>query len=83
MFYRGKVGTGFTLKNMKEIHEMLSELEVIRKTDVENTQDEKNTTWIAPHYICEIQYSSITSNKTFREPVFLRMRPDLEYQVDL
>ena len=80
--YRGKVGSGFSQKSMKEIYEKLSELEELKKPDVKDPQDPKNTTWLEPHFICEVQYSSITNNNTFREPVFLRMRPDLEYQVE-
>ena len=39
--------------------------------------DEKITEWITPALIAEISYSMLTTDKMFREPVFLRMRPDL------
>jgi DNA ligase D-like protein (predicted ligase) len=80
--YRGKVGSGFSQKIIKEIHDQLIQLEEINKPGIKDPQDPKNTTWVAPVYMCEIQYASITSNNTYREPVFLRMRPDLEYHVD-
>jgi bifunctional non-homologous end joining protein LigD len=43
----------------------------------EKPLDEKCTTWIEPLLYCEVQYASITPNGTLREPVFVRMRPDM------
>ena len=39
--------------------------------------DDAVTVWLEPRLLCEVQYASITGAGTFREPVFLRMRPDL------
>ena len=39
--------------------------------------DASSTTWIEPVLYCEVQYASVTPNGTLREPVFVRMRPDL------
>ena len=33
--------------------------------------------WVEPRLWCEVQYASFTNTGTLREPVFLRMRPDL------
>ncbi len=77
--YRGKVGTGFTDANMKEV---MKELGKLKKTDrmiKEKPLDHHKTTWIEPVLYCEIQFASITKNNTFREPVFVRLRPDLGY----
>ena len=38
---------------------------------------EKVTEWIEPALIAEIGYSQLTPDKMFREPVFIRLRPDL------
>ena len=76
--YRGKVGTGFTEKLQKEIFELLKDLDPPEEDYPFPTQDTDNTTWIEPIIWCEIEYAMITKNKTFREPVFVRMRPDLE-----
>lgn len=78
LIYRGKVGTGFDQKKMKKIFNKLQKLKVIPKPVEETTPDEKVSTWIEPTLICEIQFASLTKNGTFREPVFLHLRPDLQ-----
>jgi bifunctional non-homologous end joining protein LigD len=77
LIYRGKVGTGFDEKMMKEIFSQLKELKAVKRPVKEKPIDDNVTTWIEPKLICEIQYSSMTENGIYREPVFLRMREDL------
>jgi bifunctional non-homologous end joining protein LigD len=76
--YRGKVGTGFDDKLLKEITASLKGLEEVKKPLKEKVMDEKITTWVEPNLFAEISYSSITRDKMFREPVFVRLRPDLQ-----
>lgn len=75
--YRGKVGTGFDSETMQNIFSQLKKMKTIKRPVQERPVDENTTTWIEPKLVCEIQYSSITGNYTYREPVFLRMREDL------
>jgi len=75
--YRGKVGTGFNQKLMAEIHKILKKIPVTSKVIKEKPLDEGKTTWIEPSLFCEVEYASITPNSTYREPVFIRMRPDI------
>jgi bifunctional non-homologous end joining protein LigD len=75
--YRGKVGTGFDDVTMKEITGELKKLKHVKKPVSGKVMDEKITTWVEPKLIAEISYSSITADKMFREPVFVRLRPDL------
>ncbi|NNE35478.1 MAG: hypothetical protein HKN13_09585 [Rhodothermales bacterium] len=76
--YRGKVGTGFSAAKMKDIKQILNDISVIDRAPIDNPLDNEQTTWVQPLRICEVQYASVTRNGTFREPVFLRLRPDLE-----
>ena len=76
--YRGKVGSGFDTKNIQQVYELLKKLKVIKKPIKEKVLDESQTIWLEPKLICEIQYASITRDGAFREPVFLRLRPDLQ-----
>ena len=78
LIYRGKVGSGFTDKSMKSISKVLNEINSVPRYIEEIPIDDKVTTWIEPRLVCELEYASITSNATFREPVFARLRPDLE-----
>lgn len=77
LHYRGKVGTGFDDSMMKEIGLELKKLTQIEKPVSEKVLDEKVTTWIDPKIFLEISYSMLTPDKMYREPVFIRMRPDL------
>lgn len=76
--YRGKVGTGFDDTTMKEISKMLKKVRVVSKPEVTGKPlDEKISTWLEPVVIAEVSYAQITPDKMFREPVFIRLRPDL------
>lgn len=75
--YRGKAGTGFDDALMKEISRELKKLKEIKKPVKEKVLDEKTTTWVEPVLMAEISYSKLTPDKMYREPVFIRMRPDL------
>lgn len=77
LIYRGKVGTGFDHQTMEKIYDRLKKIEKSEKPIKEKPADAKVTTWIKPELFCEIRYASLTSNNTFREPVFLHLRPDL------
>jgi len=77
LVYRGKVGTGFDEKLMKKVYAEIIALKEIEKPIKEKPIDEIKTIWLESSLFCEIQYAQLTNNGTFREPVFLRMRPDL------
>ncbi len=78
LFYRGKVGTGFDDKTMKEISDVLKKVTTIKKPPVTGKLvDEKISTWLTPEIHAEVSYSKLTPDKMFREPVFVRLRPDL------
>jgi DNA ligase D-like protein (predicted ligase)/DNA ligase D-like protein (predicted 3'-phosphoesterase) len=74
--YRGRVGSGFDDKLMKEITQLLQKSIPVKKPVEGKVMEEKNTVWIEPTLWAEIRYSSITRDKMFREPVFVRLRPD-------
>lgn len=75
--YKGKVGTGFDDASLKSLLAELKKVKEARKPFREKAMDEATTTWIRPELYCEVRYASLTPNKMFREPVFVRLRPDL------
>ncbi len=77
LVYRGKVGTGFDDATIKEISGQIKSLREIKKPISGKVLDEKTSKWIEPKLIAEISYSMLTTDKMYREPVFVRMRPDL------
>ena len=74
IIYRGKVGTGFDELKMKRILKKLNQVEVTNTPIPDKVPDAAVTTWIHPELVCEIEYASITSNQTFREPVFVKIK---------
>jgi bifunctional non-homologous end joining protein LigD len=75
--YVGKVGTGFDTRTLKEVAGELARLKKGRRPVKEKPLDEANTVWLEPDLICEVQYASLTKDGMLREPVFVRLRPDL------
>lgn len=75
--YRGKVGTGFNQKSMAALYKKLAKIPARPRVIDEKPLDDASTTWIEPQLYCEIQFASITPNNTYREPVFVRLRPDI------
>lgn len=77
--YRGKVGTGFDDALMKEIAAIIKKHELIKKPSfVPKLLDDAASKWIADPFVVECSYAKLTPDKIFREPVFMRLRPDLD-----
>jgi DNA ligase D-like protein (predicted ligase) len=75
--YRGKVGTGFDTKIMKEVFSEIKKLKEIKRPIKEKVLDEKQTIWVESKLVCEVEYASMTKDGAYREPVFVRLREDL------
>ncbi len=77
-YYRGKVGTGFDDATMKEILKELNKVpEGKNPFPKGKVVDEKISTFLEPKVIAEVSFSRLTPDKIFREPVFIRLRPDM------
>jgi bifunctional non-homologous end joining protein LigD len=77
LVYRGKVGSGFDDATLKEIFADIKKLKEIKKPIPQKIVDDKTSTWVEPKLMAEVSFASFTPDKIFREPVFVRMRPDL------
>lgn len=76
LIYIGNVGTGFTDKSLKDLHDKLRKL--IRKTSpldapIKETPD---ITWVDPELVCNVKYTEITEDGSVRHPVFQGLRVD-------
>lgn len=76
--YMGKVGTGFDMAMLAEIQKKLEALDIRKKYISESIEKPELTIWVEPVYICELSYASMSSNDTYREPVYKRMREDID-----
>lgn len=63
----GKVGSGFTEKDLIEIRRMLNPLVV---------EKEREINYVKPCLVCEVKYLAISTDKKLRQPVFVRLRTD-------
>jgi bifunctional non-homologous end joining protein LigD len=75
--YLGKVGSGFDEQSLKAVGAELQKLPVIKKPIKEKPPDEARSVWVEPQLMCEVEFASVTPDGLLREPVFLRLRPDL------
>lgn len=78
--YAGKVGSGFDERSIKEIYAYLKKLGHVKRPIAEKPLDDARTVWVQPAVVCEVRFSSLTKAGMLREPVFLRLRPDLALQ---
>jgi bifunctional non-homologous end joining protein LigD len=78
--YRGKVGTGFTDVQLRQIEAELEDVPTFKpgKDDKNFPRNLRDTRWIRPVKVCEVTYSEKTKDGMFRHGVFVRMRPDRE-----
>jgi len=75
--YVGKVGSGFDEALLKSIWAELVHLTRIKRPVKESPVDHARSVWIEPRLVCEVSYASLTPDGMLREPVFVRLRPDL------
>jgi bifunctional non-homologous end joining protein LigD len=75
--YVGKVGTGFDDAWLKSVWEELVLLTKIKRPVKEKPIDDARSVWIEARLVCEVRYASLTPDGMLREPVFVRLRPDL------
>jgi bifunctional non-homologous end joining protein LigD len=90
LVYAGRAGTGFSDKQLGEVRKALEAS--LRKTPPCNgprpwpsgekvparrpIPDAKDTTWVEPALVCEVQFKEWTEEGLLRQPVFLRFRDD-------
>jgi bifunctional non-homologous end joining protein LigD len=75
--YLGKVGSGFDNRLFESVFAELKKLTTIQRPIKEKPIDDSQSTWVEPKLMCEVQFASLTPDGLLREPVFLRLRPDL------
>ena len=72
----GSVGTGFSVKLLRDLHERLCKLE--RKTSpfFNDTNIRSGLHWAAPELVVEVRFSEWTRDGYLRQPAYLGLRPD-------
>src|SRR6185436_8542494 len=75
--YVGKVGTGFDDDSLRMVADELKKLKATPRPVREKPLDDARSVWVESKLICEVQFASWTKDGMLREPVFVRLRPDL------
>jgi bifunctional non-homologous end joining protein LigD len=76
--YAGKVGTGFSERSLKDLHERLSALD-IPKPKLEHAPrgaDIRGVHWVKPKLVAEVSFTGMTQDGLLRHPTFKGLRED-------
>lgn len=75
--YVGKVGAGLDERLLTTLTRELDKLAIPARPIREKPMDATRSIWVSPLLFCEVEFASWTPDGALREPVFLRLRPDL------
>jgi DNA ligase D-like protein (predicted ligase) len=78
--YFGMVGNGFTQQEMEFILQELVKLRTEECPFPSNRFNPKNTVWIKPLIVCDVEYLELTDEGSLRHPIFKRFRSDLRVE---
>jgi DNA ligase D-like protein (predicted ligase) len=73
--YAGKVGTGFTNRLLRQLHEELLAREVSKSPFFDPVR-EKTAHWVRPDLVGEVAFTEWTGDGRLRHPSFQGLRPD-------
>lgn len=76
LIYAGEVGTGFTDKLLKDLYEKLKAKERRSSPMADTFKVLQTMHFVDPFYVCQVQYTEITSDGHVRHPSFLGLRMD-------
>lgn len=76
LLYVGKVGGGFSEKEVAQARKELDALRVERPPCGGPLPSGKGNTWVEPRLVVEVRYKEITEEGLLRQPTFLRFRTD-------
>lgn len=79
LLYKGRVGTGFSQKQLKKLYEKFKKYKVKTAPKVKNLDKTNVKMWLEPHYYAEIDYSEESAGGLLRHPVYCGLRLDKEY----
>jgi bifunctional non-homologous end joining protein LigD len=76
LVYAGKVGTGFSEKVLRDLHDRLSRVEVDRSPCTRGKLPSKGVHWARPKLVAEVAFTEWTSAGQLRHPRYLGLRDD-------
>jgi bifunctional non-homologous end joining protein LigD len=77
LIYTGKVGTGFTDRQLQKIHAQLREVETA-KSPFSPVPPGRGVHWVRPVLVAEVEFTEWTRDGVLRHPTFRGLRDDRE-----
>jgi len=72
----GHTGSGFNFDQLGQIYNKLKEMKIGKRSIDHMPYVNRDPIWIKPDLVAEVKFSSWTSDKIMRSPIFLRFRED-------
>jgi bifunctional non-homologous end joining protein LigD len=72
----GHTGSGFNFDQLGQIYNKLKEMKIGKRSVDHMPYVNRDPIWIKPDLVAEVKFSSWTSDKIMRSPIFLRFRED-------
>jgi bifunctional non-homologous end joining protein LigD len=73
--YIGSVGTGYTLKTLRTLREVLDSLKT-NTSPFSEPVPVRQANWVRPALVCEVEFRELTHGLRLRAPAFKRLRDD-------
>ncbi len=77
LVYTGKVGTGFSDRQLEDMHRRLAALEV-KDSPFRPPPRERGVHWVRPELVAEVEFAERTRDGMLRHPTFRGLREDRE-----
>ncbi|MDO8863552.1 DNA ligase D [Haliea sp. E1-2-M8] len=74
--YRGRVGTGFSVKQLAHLHGVLSKARKPKSPFADPVPDTRGVTWVAPQLVVNVAFSERTREGRLRHATFRGVRED-------
>lgn len=74
--YRGRVGTGFSVKQLTNLHALLRKDSQRHSPFADAVPDAREVTWVRPTLVVDVAYSDQTRDGRLRHPTFRGVRED-------
>lgn len=78
LVYTGRVGSGFTDRDLEEIVALLAEDRVESPLVGGALPGGDEHSWVEPRHVCRVRYKELTGDGLLRQPVFLGLERDFE-----
>ncbi|MEX2469410.1 MAG: DNA ligase D, partial [Pseudohongiellaceae bacterium] len=74
--YQGRVGTGFSSKQLESLHTVLRKASQPESPFAESVPDARSVTWVEPQLVVDVAFSERTREGRLRHPTFRGVRED-------